>query len=83
MIPMFNDPTTSSDMIQSMASHLSSVIESELDARMFFYMEPNKVESSYLLDATRPNRLCFHQFGERNWLNLNGLLRQPIEQFAA
>src|ERR1035437_10264876 len=39
--------------------------------------------SSYLLDATRPNRLWFHQFCERNRLNLNGLLRQPVEQFAA
>ena len=40
-------------------------------------------ESSYLLDATNPNRLWFHQFRERNWLSLNGLLRQSIEQFAA
>jgi hypothetical protein len=39
--------------------------------------------SSYLLDATNPNRLWFHQFRERNWLSLNGLLRQSIEQFAA
>src|ERR1019366_3056172 len=39
--------------------------------------------SSYLLDATRHNRLWFHQFRERNWLNLNGLLRQSIEQLAA
>src|ERR1019366_993923 len=42
-----------------------------------------KRESSYLLDATNPNRLWFHQFRERNWLSLNGLLRQSIEQFAA
>src|ERR1017187_8711503 len=41
------------------------------------------MESSYLLDATNPNRLWFHQFRERNWLSLNGLLRQSIEQFAA
>jgi hypothetical protein len=27
--------------------------------------------------------LWFHQFRERNWLSLNGLLRQSIEQFAA
>ena len=40
-------------------------------------------KSSYLLDATNPNRLWFHQFRERNWLSLNGLLRQSIEQFAA
>jgi hypothetical protein len=40
-------------------------------------------QSSYLLDATNPNRLWFHQFRERNWLSLNGLLRQSIEQFAA
>src|ERR1017187_9230996 len=39
--------------------------------------------SSYLLDATNSNRLWFHQFRERNWLSLNGLLRQSIEQFAA
>jgi hypothetical protein len=32
-------------------------------------------ESSYLLEATNPNRLWFHQFRERNWLSLNGLLR--------
>ena len=38
--------------------------------------------SSYLLDATRYNRLWFHQFCKRNWTNLNGLLRQPVEQFA-
>ena len=39
--------------------------------------------SSYLLDATNPNGLWFHQFRERNWLSLYGLLRQPVEQFAA
>jgi hypothetical protein len=43
----------------------------------------NKAESSYLLDATRHNGLWFHQFHERNRLDLNGLLRQSIEQFAA
>ena len=41
------------------------------------------VVSSYLLDATRHNRLWFHQFRKRDRLNLNGLLRQSIEQFAA
>jgi hypothetical protein len=41
------------------------------------------IQSSYLLDATRHNGLWFHQFSERNWLHLNGLLRQSIEQFAA
>jgi len=40
-------------------------------------------DSSYLLDATNPNGLWFHQFRERNWLSLYGLLRQPVEQFAA
>ena len=40
-------------------------------------------ESSYLLDATRYNGLWFHQFCERNWLNLNSLLGQSVEQFAA
>jgi len=39
--------------------------------------------SSYLLDATRHNRLWFHQFCEWNGLNLNGLLRQSVEQLAA
>ncbi len=36
-------------------------------------------ESSYLLDATRHYWLWSHQFRERNWLHLNGLLRQSIE----
>jgi len=40
-------------------------------------------KSSYLLDATRPNRLWFYQFYERNRLHLNSLLRQPVEEFAA
>jgi hypothetical protein len=39
--------------------------------------------SSYLLDATSPSRLWFHQFCERNRLHLNSLLRQPVEEFAA
>ena len=39
--------------------------------------------SSYLLDATRPNRLWFDEFGKRNWLNLNGLLSQAVEELAA
>ena len=39
--------------------------------------------SSYLLDATRPNRLWFHQFCERNRLHLNGLLGQPVEEFSS
>ena len=44
---------------------------------------PYIVVSSYLLDATRYNGLWFHQFCERNWLNLNSLLGQSVEQFAA
>jgi len=39
--------------------------------------------TSYLLDATSPNRLWFHQFCERNRFHLNSLLRQPVEEFAA
>ncbi len=27
--------------------------------------------------------VVFHQFRERNWLDMNGLLRQSIEKFAA
>ena len=44
MIPAFNDPATSPERIQDMAAHISSVIESELDSKMFFHMEPNRVE---------------------------------------
>jgi hypothetical protein len=40
-------------------------------------------ESGYLLDATRPKLLWFYKFCKRNRLNLNCLLRQSIEQFAA
>ena len=40
-------------------------------------------QSSYLYDATDPNRLRFDKFCKRNWLNLNGLLCQSIEQLAA
>jgi hypothetical protein len=39
--------------------------------------------SGYLLDATRPKLLWFYKFCKRNRLNLNCLLRQSIEQFAA
>jgi hypothetical protein len=39
--------------------------------------------SGYLLDATSPNRLWFDKFCKRNWLNLNGLLNQSVEQLAA
>ena len=45
--------------------------------------QPENSANSYLLDAISHNRLWFHQFRERNWLHLNGLLRQSIEQFAA
>jgi hypothetical protein len=41
------------------------------------------LESGYLLDATRPKLLWFYKFCKRNRLNLNCLLRQSIEQFAA
>jgi organic radical activating enzyme len=41
------------------------------------------VQSGYLLDATRPKLLWFYKFCKRNRLNLNCLLRQSIEQFAA
>jgi hypothetical protein len=39
--------------------------------------------SGYLLDATRPKLVWFYKFCKRNRLNLNCLLRQSIEQFAA
>jgi hypothetical protein len=41
------------------------------------------LESSYLLDATSPNLLWFDEFGKWNWLNLNGLLSQAVEELAA
>src|ERR1017187_482056 len=70
---------------QSPNYRLSAKVPGDRDCAVFRSTGPNRLIklSSYLLDATNPNRLWFHQFRERNWLSLNGLLRQSIEQFAA
>jgi len=61
-------------------SHLRKIEDAHVcDPVRLFHIR----ESSYLLDATRPNRLWFHQFCERNRLHLNGLLGQPVEEFSA
>jgi hypothetical protein len=44
MLPAFNAPNTPLPRIREMSHHLSSVIHSELDDEMFFYMEPSRVE---------------------------------------
>jgi len=59
------------------ASHSGFSVVMEEDRNMAFS------ESGYLLDATRPKLLWIYKFCKRNRLNLNCLLRQSIEQFAA
>ena len=44
MLPAFNAQDTQLSRIQDMVHHLSSVIHSELDEELFFYMESCKVE---------------------------------------
>jgi len=44
MLPFFNDPNSAPQHIKDMANRLSSVIHSELDGQMLFFMEPSRVE---------------------------------------
>jgi hypothetical protein len=44
ILPALNSASTSPDRIPHLVASLSSVIQSELDTRMFFYMDPLRVE---------------------------------------
>ena len=81
------DLTWDDSIVPLLLSRYPNLTPAELDqARAYAYggcVIQDIGYSSYLLDATRPNRLWFHQFCERNRLHLNGLLGQPVEEFSA